>query len=468
MSTPTYQLTKHPIGSLKEIWAVSWPLMLGLLSASLMYFSDRLILAHFSFLAMNAAANAGMATWGALIFPLVIVEVTEVFVGRFNGEGKLAEVGRPVWQMIWLSIFTIPVYSIGSRIIAPILFAGTGNTQFESDYFITMCDFAPCFLTIIALSGFFIGTGRMKVVTYTMIIGNVLNILLDIPFIFGFGLIPSMGCKGAALATGISQVVQVVILFVLFLKEQNRKTYGTHKISFDKKLVTDCLKIAVPSGVGRFIEVLAHLTFFRIMIMAGPEAMTAATLVQSLYLLIGFIIDGLSKGATAVFSNLFGANQQQLVRKVFRSSLLLHTILFVIFAATMLIFTEEVASCFFSDQERALLLRPDFLATIKKATFWMTIFFLFDGFCWIFFGLFTAAGDTKFIMYVNSTFNWVAYVLPVYIVVGIYNGSANHAWMILAFYNMAAFGIYYFRYRQKILKNLVPQLAPVQKAEPAL
>src|SRR5437588_7360511 len=101
MNTPTYQLTKHPIGSLKEIWAVSWPLMLGLLSASLMYFSDRLILAHFSFLAMNAAANAGMATWGALIFPLVIVEVTEVFVGRFNGEGKLAEVGRPVWQMIW-------------------------------------------------------------------------------------------------------------------------------------------------------------------------------------------------------------------------------------------------------------------------------------------------------------------------------------------------------------------------------
>lgn len=451
---PTYQLTKHPIRSLKEIWAVSWPLMLGLLSGSLMFFSDRLILAHYSVQAMNGAANGGMAGWAAIVLPLAIAEITEVFVGRFNGEGKLAQVGRPVWQMIWLSLLLFPLFSVGSSFIGPFIFAGTGNTQFECDYFITMCNFAPCQLAFISLSGFFIGTGRMKIVTYAMVLGNLLNIGLDFLFIFGFAGIPPMGCQGAALATGLSQLCQVLLLLGVFLNKANREKYGTGNLFFDKKLVRECMKIAIPSGIGRFIEVLAHLAFFRIMITAGVEAMTVATLVQSIYLLMGFIIDGLAKGATALFSNLFGANRQDLVVKVLKSTVSLHGILFCLFALIVLGFTEQIAGCFFSEAERELLLHQEFLFTLKKATGWMTIFFLFDGLCWIFFGLFTACGDTKFVMYVNTVVNWIAYVLPVYIVIGIYKGSADLAWMILAFYNALIFGIYFLRFRQKITKQL--------------
>src|SRR5438046_422766 len=139
MNHPTYQLTRHPIGSLKEIWAVSWPLMLGLLSGALMFFSDRIILANYSVHAMNGAANGGIVGWTALVFPLAIAEITEVFVGRSNGEGNLRAIGRPVWQMLWISLMMLPLLSIGSALLAPSIFAGTGNTQFESDYFISMC-----------------------------------------------------------------------------------------------------------------------------------------------------------------------------------------------------------------------------------------------------------------------------------------------------------------------------------------
>jgi len=53
-----YQLTRHPVGSKSEIWAISWPLMLGFCSNSLMLFCDRLFLAHYSLEAMNAHAGA--------------------------------------------------------------------------------------------------------------------------------------------------------------------------------------------------------------------------------------------------------------------------------------------------------------------------------------------------------------------------------------------------------------------------
>jgi MATE family multidrug resistance protein len=62
-------------------------------------------------------------------------------------------------------------------------------------------------------------------------------------------------------------------------------------------------------------------------------------------------------------------------------------------------------------------------------------------------GFLTASGDTKFIFYVSSLVNWVAYVLPVFLLIGLGGKGADAAWMIIAFYSMINFGIYYWRYR---------------------
>ena len=69
MNLSPYQLTRYSIGSLKEIWAISWPLMLGLLSSSCMLFVDRLLLSRYSLNALNASATAGMATYVLMIIP---------------------------------------------------------------------------------------------------------------------------------------------------------------------------------------------------------------------------------------------------------------------------------------------------------------------------------------------------------------------------------------------------------------
>lgn len=452
MSTQhSYQLTRYPIGTLREIWAVTWPLMVGLLSGSLMFFTDRLILAKNSAAAMNAAANAGITAWACFIFPVVIAEMTEVFSGKYNGEGTLTKVGKPIWQMLWLTLLLIPVFSIGARCFAPSLFAGTGNTENELAYFITTMDFGALWVSSIALGGFFIATGRMRIVTITMIAGNALNIVLTTLLVLYF----DMGCKGAALATGLSQLLQTVIYLVIFLKKSNRATYGTGDFGFEKSQVMQFLRVAIPSGIGRVNEIIAHVIFFRIMIMAGSETMTCVTMVQSLYMLMGFIIDGLAKGSTAVVSNLYGANQKTLLAKVLKSAFRLQAIFYLVISAIFLTFTDQIAGLFFSQEEAALLHNPEFLFMLKKAIFWMTIYFLCDGFCWILFGVFSAASDTKFVMYVSAVMNWFGYVLPVYLVVGVYKGSADVAWMILAFYNLAILATYFVRYKRTIAKDLI-------------
>lgn len=84
-----------------------------------------------------------------------------------------------------------------------------------------------------ALSAFYIGQGQVKFVTCVMGISNLINIGLDMVFIFGWEpIVPSMGVKGAALATGIAQTSQALILGCNFLNARNRKRKGTGRWHF--------------------------------------------------------------------------------------------------------------------------------------------------------------------------------------------------------------------------------------------
>ena len=108
----SYQLTPYSVGSIKEVWTISWPLMLGLLSSSVMIFIDRILLSRYSIDSMNSAATAGTAFYAFLILPLIIAGISEVFVGQYHGHDEHQKMGIAAWQMIWFSIFITPIFII--------------------------------------------------------------------------------------------------------------------------------------------------------------------------------------------------------------------------------------------------------------------------------------------------------------------------------------------------------------------
>lgn len=447
MSSPNYQLTKHPTGSILEVWAMSWPLMLGLISNSLMMFIDRLVLSWHSADSLSAGANAAMAYYLFLVIPMSICAISEVLVGRLHGEGKLSEIGKPVWQTIWFAfLLAVPFMAIALW-APPLMFYQSANQTYETSYFQILICFAPFMCATIALSGFFIGTGHVKFVTAATIVGNVFNGLAGYLLIFGYGPIPAMGVAGAALATGLAQVVQFSLLMAFFLAKSNRRTYGTTNARFNEGYFKEALHIGTPSGAGHAVEVLAHFLFFRIVMMAGSQYMVVVALVQSFYLLFSFVIEAQSKGVSSIIANLIGARVFSHIHHVFKAAIKLHSMFFVLFASLMLFFPESLLGLFASGEEAIVLTDPVLRKMAIEALLWMSLFFLFDGFSWILIGHLTAAGDTKFIFYVSSIINWVAYVVPAFFIIGLGKQGADVAWQIIALYSMLNFAIYLWRYQ---------------------
>jgi MATE family multidrug resistance protein len=402
------RLSKYQPGSVSEVFAISFPLMLSILTTSIMIFVDRLMLARYSIESMNSVAVAANIT-SIFIYALVgSTSIAEIFVGQYNGKRNYKKIASPVWQMFWFSV-------ISSVIFIPLAFWG-------GDFFITktiykeafpfyfwMTLFGPVFGIIAALSSFFIGRGKTKIVTMTAFMANLLNIILDYFLIFGVeGYLDPMGSEGAAISTVTSQIIWAITLIAIFLNKNNREKYYTSNYEINKKDMLACLRVGSPSTISHFVELSGWAVMSSFIADYNPDYLFVHSIGVSIYILFVFYMDGLSKGVAAVTSNAIGSGQKELVKKIVQSAKIIHLIFATIIAIPLVLFPNSLINFYCGSQD----ISPYLVQHLEYAIIATSLYFLLDGYAWIYAGVLTAAGDTKYIMFANLFSTWVLTVIP--------------------------------------------------------
>ena len=116
---------RYPEGSIRQLWMVALPLIMSSLSSMAMLFVDRLVLARLTLEAHNAAVEATNLGWAFLIGWSSLASVTQIFVAQNNGAGQRQLLGHPVWQMIWLGVFSVFIFFKSIRGRGPGCFSPT-------------------------------------------------------------------------------------------------------------------------------------------------------------------------------------------------------------------------------------------------------------------------------------------------------------------------------------------------------
>ena len=124
--------------------------------------------------------------------------------------------------------------------------------------------FATINMAALAFEKMFQAVGRMKVTMVALVFGCVCNILLDPVLIFGLGPVPAMGIAGAALATGIGQLLNLCVYLFVYLRTElpvRLSRSGLHQdVALDGKLyaigVPAILNLALPSLLVTFLNSL--------------------------------------------------------------------------------------------------------------------------------------------------------------------------------------------------------------------
>ncbi len=451
-------LTKHPKGSVLELWNISLPLMLSSLSVMMMIFADRLLLANFSTLALNAAINATTLSWAFVLGPMVLAGISEVFVAQYNGAKKLDKLGEPVWQMIWFSLATFALFLPLSIWGGAFFYGYSQDHAMERVYFKWLMLFGPSFSIYAALNGFFIGRGKTMLITLIAFAANFFNIILDIALIFGIkNIIPPMGIEGAAIATSTSGVLQAIILLFIFLNEKNKKNFSTHDYIFKPKAFMKCLRIGAPWATFVFIEIMAWAAFYWMMTKTGARYITVVGICQSAALLFYFFAEGIGKAATAIAGNFIGANEHHHVKKILRAGVILHTIFYLFLILVYMLFSNYIIDIFLPNITEAEMqsIRPSLLICL----FCIFTYMFFEGTRLLISGLLTAAGDTTYILIAGSLSVWFFLVIPVYFFVVKGGASVEVATTIGIFYSLFSSLIYLRRFLKGRWKEIKLQEA---------
>ena len=444
-------LTKHPPGSSRELWKISFPLMLSFFSGVMMMFVDRVYLAYYSLDAMNAAVSAGTIAYGFIWFWASLTGMAEVFVAQSNGAKRYKNLGEPVWQMLWVALLSILAFIPLGLWGAKDIFVGQGNADLQSTYFSWLMYVGPSMALLAALSAFFIGQGMTAVITWMAVLGNGVNIALDPIFIFGYGdIIPSMGVRGAALATGIGNSIQVAILLFLFLRKKNRESKGTTRWRLQPALLRKCLRVGLPPAIFVCLELVGWGLFYEMMAELSPTHILVAGVCQSIFILFLFFGLGLEKGAVAVAGNLIGAGKAELLPKVFVSGLKLSAAYLAVLLFFFVVYPDLLIEAFFLGQQTpeasgsADLENTRHLIHVGLAI--TCVYLVFDAVRMHVNGILLAAGDSFFLMIAGSFSVWILMLLPTYVFVLKRNGSVTLAFIITALYSIAAASISYTRF----------------------
>lgn len=320
----------------------SIPCIISLLVNSLYNIVDQIFIGWGVGYLGNGATNVVFPiTMISLAFSLMLGDGAGAFLSIKLGEKKKEEASTGVGNAITLSVIVSTLLCIVSLIFMPKLLSLFGATEellpYAKSYGYIIAIGVPFMMIGTTLNSIIRSDGQPAYAMKTMVIGAILNTILDPIFIFVF----KWGVTGAALATIISQIL-TFILNVLYLKKI--KSIKITKKSF--KLTKEASKKVSTLGISSFITQMSFvlvitvennmLKKYGIDSKFGPNIpITVLGIVMKISQILNSIIVGLAVGAQPILGYNYGAEKYDRVKQTLKTtlkvSLIISTIAFILF-----------------------------------------------------------------------------------------------------------------------------------------
>ncbi|HHV38319.1 MAG TPA: MATE family efflux transporter [Tepidimicrobium sp.] len=172
------------------------------------------------------------------------------------------------------------------------------------------------------LNNFIRGEGNPKIAMNTMLIGAILNIILDYIFIFKF----NMGIKGAAWATIISQAVSAAWVINYFSGNRSMLKLRKKNLALKTDIVKDILSIGfAPFSMQLAASMVTAILNNTLSTYGGDVAISSMGVIHSITMLILMPVFGINQGAQPIIGFNYGAQQYDRVTDALKKAIIAAT-----------------------------------------------------------------------------------------------------------------------------------------------
>lgn len=406
---------------LKDLFKLSFPLILSMLSVCILGVCDRLFLAHYSTISLEAcAAVSDLICFCVLPLELLAGSI-QVLIGRCVGARQERLVGSYLWQMVFFSLLSMLLLLPLAPILSDFFLKGSPIEGEGKAYFHCYMSSAFLFPLGVALNSFYVGIGKTRMTIWITLCAHITNVLLDWLLIFGVkGILLPQGAFGAALATVLSQAVYCGLFFVLILQSYHREKFGTGLWQWNWSRGYECLRLGAPFAASRCLSFLGWTMLGRLTILKGGSYLLTNAIGASILTLFMAIQDGIIQAVNSRASYYIGAGDLRQLRSFWWTASVLFLLIQTVFALPFLVFKTQFLRLFLHD--------PKDIEVMVHSCFWMWFYLTGQAFWRMSQGCLTCLNDTLFILLVTPVSNFLTILLPIYLAIQVWDLPAQCIW----------------------------------------
>lgn len=299
----------------RQIWLLAWPMILANISTPLLGFVDTAVVGHLPDPSFLAGTALGSLLVTVLIWLMGFLRMSSTgLAAQAYGRGSEADLARTVFQGVVMAL----VIGTGLILAQNQLFSGLKSllaqgedmamaTAFANEYFSIRIWVAPISLINLVLIGYAIGIGATKSVLKVVLVGNLVNLLLDLLFVP----VLNFGVAGVAWASVLAEMSQFVALMVMLkpisllnhIPWQSSTNGLTSMLSMNSTLF---IRSALLQGVISFMAIYASRY--------NANAVAMNAILMQFFLFISFAMDGIAFGLESLVGKAYGANFRRRIR----------------------------------------------------------------------------------------------------------------------------------------------------------
>lgn len=348
----------------KAVGTLAIPSMLGMLINVIYNLADTFFVGQTGDKNQVAAVSVAMPVF---LFFLAVGNLFGVggcaYISRSLGEGKKEKIKSISSFCTYIGIIVAAVLSAIFIVFKrPILYL-VGASDFTIDF---ACDY----MFLIALGGVFSvtsivtcnlvrGEGAAKESMIGMVIGQVINIVLDPIFIlapgnklfgitlpFGF----NMGVKGAAIATVIGNIASVLYFIVYFMRGKSILSISPKRFSAKNGIVKGVVSVGLPASLNNLLMSLSNIVVNIFLAKYGDNAVAAMGVAMKANMLVVMLQIGLAQGIQPLVGYCYGAKNYQRMKKSIRFGMMCNVLIGASVTVFYLVCRRQVIGVFIDDE----------------------------------------------------------------------------------------------------------------------
>jgi len=336
----------------KTILLFALPMLLGNLFQQSYNLIDSAIVGNYIGTEALAAVGASFPVLFVLISLVIGVSIgATIVISQYYGANDIKNVKRAIdtifITIFFASIFITIISFVFSKEIFDLLKLPPEVVPQAILYFKIFASGLILLFGLNAVNAILRGLGDSKTPLYFMIISTFLNIVLDLFFV----IVLKMGIEGVAYATVLAQGIAFIIAVIYLNKYHSIIRISFKNLTFDKDIFLKSVKIGVPTGLQQTFVALGMMALIRIVNDFGTITLAAYTVAGRINSLAAMPAMDFSVALTAFVGQNIGANKIHRVKKAYKATLGMTSIISIVVTATVLLLGKQIMGLFTSDAE---------------------------------------------------------------------------------------------------------------------